>query len=160
MSGTDRSSRASVSNTTIEESDNTVVYSGKWDRNRSPNFSGGGTAYTQADKASVSFSFKGSCILLHSASHIVLTPSKGSAVYVFGDKKNDHGFYNVYLDNAPSVTFNGVSGCGGAFGMTCEQQQPCLKYFGSNLNDSEHTLRIENLAGVNQSFFGSHIVAR
>lgn len=43
--------------------------------------------------------------------------------------------------------------------MTCEQQQPCLKYFASNLNSSEHRLKIENLAGVNNSFFAKSIAS-
>lgn len=73
---------------------------------------------------------------------------------MFGDKKNDHGLYNVYLDNGTAETFNGISGCGGAFGQTCEQQQPTLAYFASNLGSTQHSLKIENLAGVNQSFFG------
>ncbi len=80
--------------------------------------------------------------------------SVASAIYLFGDKKNDHREYNVYLDNDTAQTFNATSGCGGAFGQTCEEQQPTIKYFASNLDDSVHTLKVENLAGVNQSFFG------
>ncbi len=84
----------------------------------------------------------------------MVTVVLGSAIYVFGDKKNDHREYNVYLDNGTAQAFNGTSGCGGAFGQTCEQQQPCLKFFASNLDGSTHSLKIENLAGVNQSYFG------
>jgi hypothetical protein len=81
-------------------------------------------------------------------------PTSGSAIYVVGDKKNDHGLYTVSLDNGTEQVFNGVSGCGGAFGQTCEQQQPTLAYFASNLAQGEHSLKISNLAGVNQSYFG------
>ena len=89
-----------------------------------------------------------------SSLHIrVLLP--GSAIYVFGDKKNDHGLYGVVLDNGTTQIYDGISGCGGAFGMTCEQMKPTLAYFASNLDDSLHTLRIENMAGVNNSFFGN-----
>lgn len=90
----------------------------------------------------------------------VLTPpmptqNAGSAIYVFGDKKNDHGLYNVVLDGSPAEIYNGISGCGGAFGMTCEQMKPTLSYFASNLDDSSHNLTIQNMAGINNSFFGA-----
>jgi hypothetical protein len=71
-----------------------------------------------------------------------------------GDKKNDHGLYNVTLDNGTAQIYDGISGCGGAFGMTCEQQKPTLAYFASNLDSSLHSLKIVNMAGVNHSFFG------
>lgn len=62
--------------------------------------------------------------------------------------------YGVKLDDQPEAFFNGTSGCGGAFGLTCEQQVPILKFLGSNLDSSEHTLTVTNYAGVNRSFFG------
>ncbi|KAG6898996.1 hypothetical protein C0993_001919 [Termitomyces sp. T159_Od127] len=127
---------ATVTNTTYEEDNAALKYSGTWNQNKSPNFSGGGTSFTNEDKATVSLSFH------------------GSAVYVFGDKKNDHGLYNVILDNKTAEVYSGVSGCGGAFGATCEQMKPTLEYVASNLDDSLHTLTIENLAGINKSFFG------
>lgn len=83
----------------------------------------------------------------------------GSAIYVFGDKKNDHGLYSVTLDTETAGTFNGISGCGGAFGMTCEQMKPTLAYFASNLGQGSHTLKIENIAGVNKSFFGQPFIS-
>ncbi|KAF5376722.1 hypothetical protein D9615_007837 [Tricholomella constricta] len=126
---------ATVSNTTIEEDNPALTYSGTWGSNKSPNFSGGGTIYTNKDKAAVSLSFH------------------GSAIYVFGDKKNDHGLYSVALDNRPVEIYSGVSGCGGAYGTTCEQQKPTLNYFASNLDSTLHTLTIANIAGVNNSFF-------
>ncbi|KAG6896780.1 hypothetical protein C0992_006130 [Termitomyces sp. T32_za158] len=129
---------ATVSNTTYEEDNAALTYSGTWNRNKSPNFSGGGTSFTNEDKATVSLSFH------------------GSAVYVFGDKKNDHGLYSVVLDNKTAEVYDGVSGCGGAFGATCEQMKPTLEFVASNLDDSLHTLTIENLAGVNKSFFGGY----
>ncbi|THU86309.1 hypothetical protein K435DRAFT_763499 [Dendrothele bispora CBS 962.96] len=126
---------ATVSNATLEEDNSALKYSGTWGNNTSGNFSGGGSTFTQGDGASVSFSFN------------------GSAIYVFGDKKNDHGLYSVVLDNGTTEVYNGVSGCGGEFGMTCEQQQPTLAYFASNLAEGEHSLTITNMAGVNKSFF-------
>lgn len=53
-------SRASVSNTTIQENDSSLSYTGTWGSNTSGNFSGGGSSYTNDDKASVSFPFNGS----------------------------------------------------------------------------------------------------
>ncbi|KAG5633117.1 hypothetical protein DXG03_008329 [Asterophora parasitica] len=79
---------------------------------------------------------------------------QGSAIYVFGDKKNDHGLYSVVLDSRPAEIYSGISGCGGAYGQTCEQQKPTLEYFASNLDGSLHNLTITNIAGVNNSFFG------
>ncbi|KAJ7162876.1 hypothetical protein C8R46DRAFT_330317 [Mycena filopes] len=128
-------SGATVSNKTLEETDSALKYSGTWGSNKSPNFSGGGSTFTNANNASVSFSFN------------------GSAIYVFGDKKNDHGLYSAILDGGAPQIFNGISGCGGAFGMTCEQMKPTLAYFASNLDSGVHNLSITNIAGVNNSFF-------
>ncbi|KAJ6624379.1 hypothetical protein B0H10DRAFT_737973 [Mycena sp. CBHHK59/15] len=125
---------ATVSNTTLEETDASLTYTGTWGSNKSPNFSGGGSSFTQADNASVSLSFH------------------GSAIYVFGDKKNDHGLYRTVLDGGAQV-YDGISGCGGAFGMTCERMKPTLAFFASNLDSALHNLTITNLAGVNKSFF-------
>ncbi|KAJ6455463.1 hypothetical protein C8R45DRAFT_782890, partial [Mycena sanguinolenta] len=126
---------ATVTNQTLEETDPAMKYTGTWGSNTSPNFSGGGSTFTNADNASVAFSFH------------------GSAVYVFGDKKNDHGLYSVVLDSGAPQIFDGISGCGGAFGMTCEQMKPTLAYFASNLDSGLHNISITNMAGVNQSFF-------
>ncbi|KAJ7713000.1 hypothetical protein B0H16DRAFT_1678742 [Mycena metata] len=128
-------SGATVANKTLEENNSALTYTGTWGSNKSPNFSGGGSTFTNADNASVSFSFN------------------ASAIYVLGDKKNDHGLYTVVLDGGPPQLYNGISGCGGAFGMTCEQMKPTLAYFASNLDSSLHNLTITNIAGVNDSYF-------
>ncbi|KAF8983296.1 hypothetical protein BDQ17DRAFT_741085 [Cyathus striatus] len=125
---------ASVSNVTYEEDNKALTYTGVWGNNTGPVFSGGGTAYTNAEGASVSLTFN------------------GSAIYIFGDKKNDHGLYTVALDDSPLATYSGISGCGGAFGQTCEQQKPTLQFLASNLGDGEHKVVVTNLAGVNASF--------
>ena len=125
-----------MQNKTYQEDDPAVTYTGTWGHNTSPAFSGGGTSYTNADQASASLSFY------------------GSAVYVMGDKKNDHGIYSIQLDSNSPLFYDGVSGCGGAFAMTCEQQVPTLAFLASNLDSSQHTLKVTNFAGVNQSFFG------
>ncbi|KIM41838.1 hypothetical protein M413DRAFT_138966 [Hebeloma cylindrosporum] len=126
---------ATVKNVTYEENDPTITYSGTWGKNTGPVFSGGGTTYTNQDGSSFTFSFD------------------GSAIYVLGDKKNDHGIYSVVLDGQPEVFLDGTSGCGGAFGLTCEQQVPTIKFLASNLDSSRHTLKLTNHAGVNNSFF-------
>ncbi|KAF8900121.1 hypothetical protein CPB84DRAFT_1048079 [Gymnopilus junonius] len=126
---------ATVQNATHEEHDPAITFTGIWGNNSSPNFSGGTSTFTNQDNASFSFSFH------------------GSAIYVFGDKKNDHRFYSVTLDSSPPITLNGISGCGGAFGMTCEQQAPSIKYLASNLDDSLHQITLVNHANVNSSFF-------
>ncbi|KAJ7049563.1 hypothetical protein C8F01DRAFT_1183187 [Mycena amicta] len=126
---------ATATNHTLEETDANITYSGTWGNNKSPNFSGGGSTYTNEDNASFELQFN------------------ASAIYVFGDKKNDHGLYTVSLDSGAPQTFDGVSGCGGAFAMTCEQQQPTLAYFASNLDGRTHTLKLTNLAGANASYF-------
>lgn len=128
-------SGATIRNVTYEEDSDAITYAGEWGSNTGPVFSGGGTTYTNDDGATATFRFN------------------GSAVYVFGDIKNDHRIFGVKLDNETEELHNGTSGCGGAFGLTCEQQVPILKYFGSNLDDSEHTITITNYAGVNNSFF-------
>ncbi|KAI3618244.1 hypothetical protein WG66_005685 [Moniliophthora roreri] len=126
---------ATVENKTIEETDPSITYTGEWGHNQSGNFSGGGSTYTNGDGASFSLTFQ------------------ASAIYVFGDKKNDHGLYSVSLDNGSAEIYNGVSGCGGGFGFTCEQQLPSIKYFASNLAQGNHTLTLTNIPGVNKSFF-------
>ncbi|KAK7032594.1 hypothetical protein VNI00_012857 [Paramarasmius palmivorus] len=132
---------ATVENKTLEETDPSITYTGEWGNNQSGNFSGGGSTYTNGDGASFSLTFQGMSI------------SKASAIYVFGDKKNDHGLYSVSLDDGTPEIYNGISGCGGAFGLTCEQQLPSIKYFASNLAEGNHTLTLKNIPGVNNSFF-------
>ena len=148
--------RATVTNNTVQEDNSTLAYSGTWGSNKSGNFSGGGSSFTNGDGASVSLKFHGmpSIKQVNIFLSILINEYLGSTIWVFGDKKNDHGLYSVVLDNGTAQIFDGVSGCGGAFGMTCEQQQPCIKYFASNLDASEHSLTITNIPGVNNSFFG------
>jgi len=51
--------RATLTNTTLQETDSRIVYTGTWDNNTNPLFSGGGTTYTNTD-SSFSFEFRGS----------------------------------------------------------------------------------------------------
>src|ERR1700722_13127539 len=135
---------ATVTNTTYEETDPMEKYTGTWDNNTSPYFSGGGSAFTNEDGASVTLTFHGRASYLFFDPRLTLLP--GSAIYVFGDKKNDHGLYNVTIDSNPPEIFDGVSGCGGSFGKTCEQIRPGLDYFASNLGQESYTIIIRNIA--------------
>lgn len=58
------------------------------------------------------------------------------------------------LDSGPPHIYDGISGCDGAFGMTCEQTRPTLAYFVSNLDGGLHNLTLANIAGVNNLYFG------
>jgi len=131
---------ASVSNTTVQETDPALTFTGNWTTNvYNPKFSGGGSKYTNADGATVSLSFH------------------GSAIYIFGDKVDDHGLFSVTLDNRSAEQFNGVSGCGGVFMKYCEKDNT-LAYFASNLDSSLHTVTVQNNAGVNHSFFDLDVI--
>ncbi|KAJ7776816.1 hypothetical protein DFH07DRAFT_865656 [Mycena maculata] len=105
---------ATVTNQTLEEMDAALTYSGTCSSTTLPNFSRGGSTFTNADNVSVALSFH------------------GLALYVFRDKKNDHRLYSVVLDSSALQIFDSISGCGSAFGMTCD---------------------ITNMASVNKSYF-------
>ncbi len=75
-----------------------------------------------------------------------------------GDKKNDHRGYTVVFDSK-TYKYNGTSACGGAFGQTCEEQRPCIKFLASNLAEGNHTIKLSNNpngpAQTNVSYFGT-----
>jgi hypothetical protein len=50
--------RATLTNTTLQETDARITYKGTWDSNTNPLFSGGSTTYTNTD-SSFSFDFEG-----------------------------------------------------------------------------------------------------
>lgn len=82
-----------------------------------------------------------------------ISPS-GSALYIFGDKTDDHGLYTVVLDERPAQQYDGQSACGGVFEHACEKDNT-LKYFASNLDAGGHTVTLTN-AGINGSYFGEY----
>lgn len=84
--------------------------------------------------------------------HSSFISSPGSALYIFGDKVDDHGIYSVVLDERPAQQYDGKSGCGGIFEHACEKDNT-LKYFVSNLDAGGHTFTLTN-AGINGSYFG------
>ncbi|KAJ7280035.1 hypothetical protein C8J57DRAFT_119034 [Mycena rebaudengoi] len=124
-----------LTNTTLEETDPRLFYTGEWTENVfNPLFSGGFSRFTNGDGASVSLSFH------------------GTALFIFGDKTDRHGLYTVTLDNREPEQFNGVSGCGGAFAHACEKDNT-LAYFAANLDSSLHTVTLTNIPGELGAFF-------
>ncbi|KAF9254793.1 hypothetical protein L218DRAFT_975779 [Marasmius fiardii PR-910] len=133
---------ATVENVTLEETSPQITYTGFWGSNQSGNFSSGGSTYTNDLNASFTLTFN------------------ASTIYIFGDKKNDHGLYTVQLDGGPVETYDGISGCGGVFGTSCEQQLPSVKWFRGRLGEGEHKVTVMNLrgnpegkGGINGTFF-------
>ncbi|KAJ7155310.1 hypothetical protein C8R46DRAFT_1117400 [Mycena filopes] len=126
---------ATLTNTTLEETDAQLVYTGNWTENVfNPLFSGGFSRYTNDANGSVSLSFH------------------ATAIFIFGDKTDRHGLYTVTLDGGPPTTFNGVSGCGGAFAHACEKDNT-LAYFAANLDPGEHSVTVQNIPGELGAYF-------
>ncbi|KAF7303347.1 hypothetical protein MIND_00562400 [Mycena indigotica] len=126
---------ALLTNTTLEETDSRLVYTGDWTENvYNPLFSGGYSRYTNGDGASVSLTFN------------------ATAIFIFGDKTDRHGLYSVSLDGGPPTLYNGVSGCGGAFAHACEKDNT-LAYFAANLDNREHTVTVTNIPGELGAYF-------
>ena len=133
-----------------------MTYSGKWTTQTGPNFSNGTSTYTQGENAmSVAFN--------------------GSALYLYGDSVNDHGLYEVYVDQGaapwdsggsgsgatPNATLNDRSGCGAGWAKACEKLNN-LKYFVGGLAEGEHVLALRNLGygsyPGDPTFFGMYRV--
>ncbi|KAJ6504554.1 hypothetical protein DFH09DRAFT_1000692 [Mycena vulgaris] len=126
---------ATLTNTTLEETDERLAYTGNWTENVfNPLFSGGFSRFTNGDGASVSLSFH------------------ATAIFIFGDKTDRHGLYTVELDDRAPETFNGVSGCGGVFAHACEKDNT-LAYFAANLDDGLHNVTLRNIPGTLGAFF-------
>ncbi|KAJ7191686.1 hypothetical protein GGX14DRAFT_481021 [Mycena pura] len=126
---------ATLTNTTLEETDPRLVYTGNWTENVfNPLFSGGFSRFTNGDGASVSLNFS------------------ATAIFIFGDKTDRHGLYTVALDGGAPQTFNGVSGCGGAFAHACEKDNT-LAYFAANLDARPHSVTVTNIPGALGAFF-------
>ena len=68
--------RATVSNTTYEETNSALTYTGTWGSNKSPNFSGGGSTFTNQDNASMSMSFHGICLRLFVSRFMFIPPTQ------------------------------------------------------------------------------------
>lgn len=128
---------ATLTNTTVEDNSSRLRYTGTWDSNTSPLFSGGSTSYTNVSGASVTLSFN------------------GSAIYLFGDANNDHYAFNVTLDGS-TISHKTPLGCGGPFeAHACEKLLPGLQFFAAPLDASEHTITVTNwvVPSLNYSYF-------
>ncbi|KAJ7636306.1 hypothetical protein FB45DRAFT_445410 [Roridomyces roridus] len=126
---------AELTNVTLQESDSRLVYTGNWTENVfNPAFSGGYSRYTNDANGTVSLTFN------------------ATAIFIFGDKTDRHGLYTVSLDSRPLQTFNGVSGCGGAFAHACEKDNT-LAFFAANLDAREHRVTVTNVPGELGAYF-------
>lgn len=84
----------------------------------------------------------------------------GSAVWVYGDQKNDHGEFKVLLNGSEMAVNNGRSGCGEGYSATCEKLHG-LAFFAGSLPQGTHEVKIVNQSpgGDQPTFFGKLMVA-
>ncbi|KAI5450921.1 hypothetical protein NCC49_002661 [Naganishia albida] len=127
---------ATLTNTTVDDNSSLLNYTGSWTTNNVTDFWGGSSAYTNTPGDSVSLSFG------------------GSAVYVYGDQVNDHGYYTVFLNDTLQANLTGRSGCAGSDGEKQCEKLGGLHFFAGGLPEGRHALRIVNggVAG-NQTYF-------
>ncbi|CED84703.1 hypothetical protein [Phaffia rhodozyma] len=123
-----------ATNVTLDETSSQIVFNGTWGSNTGPYFWGNTTTYTNQDGASFNIDFQ------------------GTAIYIFGDQVNDHGFFTVTINETSAETLNNESGCGGGFAKTCEKLGT-LAYFKGNLGQGTHRLKLVNNGGSRQSYF-------
>lgn len=109
------------------------------------------------------FPFDSLLLILSLKLHLLL----GSTLWIYGDQVNDHGPFSVSFNSSSSssssssspspVVLSGASGCGGAFGKTCEKLGT-LAFVVSGLPEGQHRVKLTNLAGQNGSYFGSFLL--
>ncbi|GHJ83639.1 hypothetical protein NliqN6_0041 [Naganishia liquefaciens] len=133
---------ATLTNTTVDDNESRLRYTGDWTTNNVTDFWGGSSAYTDAPLASVSLNFSGtSLISIRCSATDVFT---GSAIYVYGDQVNDHGYYAVYINDTEMAYLTGRSGCASPEGDKSCEKLGGLHFFAGGLPEGEHDLRIEN----------------
>ncbi|KAK1926021.1 hypothetical protein DB88DRAFT_537969 [Papiliotrema laurentii] len=133
---------AELTNTTVQNDDPKIQYSGDWTTQNGPNFSGGTSTYTSGQKSSFNFSFQ------------------GSALYIYGDQVNDHGYYSIYLNGTDAEhlygRYTGRSGCGGGYAKSCEKLHGLVGFAGG-LPEGKHQVTLVNESpsesGGNVTFF-------
>lgn len=76
-------------------------------------------------------------------------------MWVYGDQKNDHGNFAVFLNGSEVEVNNGRSGCGGGWSQTCEKLHG-LAFFAGSLPQGTHEVKIVNQSpgGDKPTFFG------
>ncbi|KAJ9105829.1 hypothetical protein QFC19_003399 [Naganishia cerealis] len=128
---------ATLTNTTIDDPDAALKYTGSWTTNNVTDFWGGSSVYTNTPGDAVALSFA------------------GSAVYVYGDQVNDHGYYSILINNTQMANLSGRSGCAGSDGEKQCEKLGGLHFFAGGLPEGQHDLRIVNGGSSgNQTYFG------
>ncbi|KAJ9116262.1 hypothetical protein QFC24_006777 [Naganishia onofrii] len=118
---------ATLTNTTIDDPDTTAIkYTGSWTTNNVTDFWGGSSIYTNTPGDTISLSFT------------------GSAIYVFGDQVNDHGYYTVLLNSTQYANLTGRSGCAGGEGEKQCEKLGGLHFFAGGLPEGMHEMQIVN----------------
>jgi hypothetical protein len=83
---------------------------------------------------------------------------EGSAVYVYGDQVNDHGYYSVFINDTQMANLTGRSGCAAPDGEKSCEKLGGLHFFAGGLPEGQHDLRIVNGGSQNdKTYFGKHI---
>ncbi|KAJ9115405.1 hypothetical protein QFC22_005162 [Naganishia vaughanmartiniae] len=129
---------ATLTNTTVDDPDTAALkYTGSWTTNNVTDFYGGSSVYTNTPGDAVVLSFV------------------GSAVYVYGDQVNDHGYYTVLMNSTQYANFTGRSGCAGGEGEKQCEKLGGLHFFAGGLPEGTHEMRIVN-GGTEalKTFFG------
>ncbi|KAJ9091474.1 hypothetical protein QFC21_007210 [Naganishia friedmannii] len=128
---------ATLKNTTIDDPDTAAIkYTGSWTTNNVTDFYGGSSVYTNTPGDSLSLSFT------------------GSAIYIFGDQVNDHGYYTVLLNSTTYANLTGRSGCAGSEGEKQCEKLGGLHFFAGGLPEGTHEVQVVNggMAGA-QTYF-------
>ncbi|OCF39003.1 hypothetical protein I317_07220 [Kwoniella heveanensis CBS 569] len=114
--------------TTIEDDDPAVTYgSTNWNTVRDPNFHGGTTMAATEKGASMTVQFN------------------GSSIQFFGGLNTDHGNYTVSIDGGSERTFDAVN---------WDRLYQVPKYLVSGLEDTQHTMKVTNVAQSGYPTFG------
>lgn len=74
-------------------------------------------------------------------------------MWVYGDQVNDHGDYEVFINDTRVAAHTGRSGCSGSSDQRCEKLHG-VKFFGGPYPYGNHTLRVANTGAA--TFFGEY----
>ncbi|KAK4689604.1 hypothetical protein P7C73_g513, partial [Tremellales sp. Uapishka_1] len=140
-------SGATLTNSTLDDSSTDITYSGTWASNSEDGFYGGTSHYTDGAGDSMSFQFQGK-VFSSTSTPRRQCPFSGSAVYIYGDQVNDHGYFSVYLNESSTAaaTLTGRSGCNGTYAKYCEKLGG-LHFFAGNLPEGTHSVKLVNVGG-------------
>lgn len=138
-----RSSRATLTNTTVDDLDrDRLTYTGGWSSNNDTRFVGNTSTYTNENGGSVSMNFTGSaCYVWGDTVDVSAAPPGKPVTQLTRALTQDHGYFRVKLDNK-TYEYNG---------KTAALKIGTLKFFAGDLDGSPHSLTIINLG---TTFFG------